>query len=79
MIEKRSLRYQKDTPSVIYQLQAATLVNSSTRRAGKQLGCLLRNEHHFWGGLVAGVAVAVVGTGGAHSFRLLGSAGARTR
>ena len=66
MIEKRSLRYQKDTPSVIYQLQAATLVNSSTRRAGKQLGRLLRNEHHFWGGLVAGVAVAVVGTGGAH-------------
>ena len=66
MIEKRSKRCQKDTPSVIYELQAATLVNSATRRAGKQMGCLLRNEHYFWGGLVAGVAVAVVGTGGAH-------------
>ena len=78
MIQKTSLRHQKDTPGVIYELQAATLVKSSTRRAGKQLGCLLRNEHHLWGGLVAGVAVAIVGTGGAHSFRLVGSAGART-
>ena len=78
MIDKRCLRYQTDTPGVIYQLQAATFVNSSTRRAGKHLGLLLRNEHHFWGGLVAGVAVAIVGTGGAHAFRLAGSAGART-
>ena len=41
MIDKRSLRYHKDAPGVFYQLQAATVVNSSTRRAGKQLGRLL--------------------------------------
>ena len=78
MVEKRTLRYQTDARGVIDRLQGGTWLTLQRGAPASNWAFSFENEHDFWAGWGAGVTVAVVGAGGAQSFRLHGSAGART-